>query len=222
MNTPRAPFALLSLLAVAAAPGVAHAIPNTARLGVVAHGTDSNGQASSVAVGDGDSSSGVVMHANSAGARPPADVPWVEVREPFRGGAVPPGAQVEYQRNMPLLGGGAAAFGVGYALAIYGAVSHPVGLIPLVGPFIAAGQTFSTPREDGTVDSTGGTIAIFSGVLQIAGVGAFIAGVLLPRRFLVFDVPANSPNAHQPGLRFSFSPGGPAGAPVGAALAATF
>ena len=125
-----------------------------------------------------------------------ADVAWEERTVRYTGGPIPPGAQLEERVNGPMVGGGAAAIVVGYALSFYGISARPIAAVTVAGPILAIAGVAAPIDSNGLrVQVTGGNIALWvvSEVLQLGGAALFTAGLFMPKRTLVYDAPANAP-----------------------------
>lgn len=94
-------------------------------------------------------------------------------------GTVPPGYELKEGTNGLLIGVGLGFVAAGTASSVFWAaiLRNPVALIPVGG---APAAVLSLPPN--TV--SGAAIAVIGGVAQGAGIGLFIAGLLLPRRWL--------------------------------------
>lgn len=120
---------------------------------------------------------------------------------PYTGGPIPYGYKLEEKRSLGLMVAGATLFGLSYALSAYSANIRPgVGsgsgfemapwdalYIPVTGPF-----AFSAYAPGGTA-----FIFILEGVAQVAGLGMFFGGLLLPKSVLVRN---ELPTAYRPTL----------------------
>lgn len=110
---------------------------------------------------------------------------------PYEGGKLPEGAIVEKRANMTLVGTGVGIAGATYLVSVITALaSCPPSsdctstksaawlYLPLAGPFITA----ATATSQG-----GAALAAFDGVVQVVGGAIALAGVLAPRKFVVWQ-----------------------------------
>ncbi len=113
-------------------------------------------------------------------------------RVPYDGGPIPPGAIVQKKRRLGLLIPGAVMFAVPYFIGVFtyslvedlgGDISASL-LIPGIGPFI-------TIKDAET--SSGRSLLALDGLLQVAGLTMFVAG-LVPRKYLLYT--RNRRNRH--------------------------
>ncbi|MBN2718244.1 MAG: hypothetical protein JXX14_20535 [Deltaproteobacteria bacterium] len=124
----------------------------------------------------------------------------------------PADAVVKKERIKPLWLGGLITFSAVYVATIVGnavlsdedARGEAVGyaLIPMAGPFISLGNQ----SDDTEVKSQFKGIMVVSGILQILGVGAFTAGMIIKRE------PKNAASLHSPKWWLTPAPMGRSGA----------
>lgn len=142
--------------------------------------------------------------------------------------ALPPGYALETRPRLGLVIGGAATFGVMYALMIplMATPGYAITAIPVIGPFISGGAILSGGASATSGCSTGlsclgagfvgalgiivGISVIGDGILQLGGVVMFGVGMGLRERWAV---PQAQPRAQQRN-RWFLTPGA-AGAPLG-------
>ncbi len=135
----------------------------------------------------------------------------------YHGGPVPPGARLETRRSAALMITGGVVFALAYAVSILdsscaysSSCSGQWLYVPMAGPFIALGI--------GPHSATDQALLVVDGILQIGGVAAFVAGMLVTHQVLVYVDYAN--DAHRPPARraeWMLTPGAP-GAALGATL----
>ncbi len=99
---------------------------------------------------------------------------------------------VETEPRWNVIVGGATLFGAPYFAGVFATMGADVGhntnfdalYIPIVGPFITAGQLFSA--SSGTLlpsfNNGVGAIFIVDGIAQVAGAAMFITGLAVPRK----------------------------------------
>ena len=108
---------------------------------------------------------------------------------PYLGGAIPPFAHIETKTDMGFVGSGIAVAGAPYFISLLYALGtcgaqmdcrsgSAFLYIPVVGPFITAGQSLTTG---------GAALAAFDGSLQTLGAALVIAGIVNPKRFVVWQ-----------------------------------
>jgi hypothetical protein len=131
------------------------------------------------------------------------DVAWEERKEPYDGGVLRPGMQLEGHVNWVTFGG-VAGFVIGWAFGFYLVSEHgAVAVIPFAGGLLAEVAP----------------LTVIGAILQPLGVAAFIYGLATPRMYVVYDAPVGSPSIST--ARVDFTPGAP-GADLGASLVGTF
>ena len=129
-----------------------------------------------------------VVEASSSDA-PDADGYVAPHFVPYRGGDIPKNAHIETKANLGLVGAGASIGGgvyfisLVYALSTCGAqMDCRAGsgwlYVPIVGPFITAAQSPT---------SGGAALAAFDGSVQVLGAVLAVAGVVAPRKFVVWQ-----------------------------------
>ena len=115
----------------------------------------------------------------------PDDVAWETVREPYYGGPVRPGAELDaYPGGLTLPG--ALGLVLGYGLSFAAIESRPISVVPIVGPWLALANV--TEERAAFDDGVGVALAI-GGVLQPLGIAALVIGLAIPDVYLVFDAP---------------------------------
>lgn len=156
---------------------------------------------------------------------PPPMLPQRRVVE-YHGGPIPPGATLETQRPLGLIVGGSVAFGALYLTSVLNAAAGSGFVtcgpgsgcdylyIPIVGPFITMGA--------GSYSGSDLFILGLDGVVQTAGVAAFVIGMLRSHEVLVFNGYPRASTA-RPSTRpqWSLMPGAPS-ASAGATFTTRF
>jgi hypothetical protein len=108
---------------------------------------------------------------------------------PYLGGHIPESAHIETKPNLGLVGSGAAIGGTAYFISLIYALSTCGAqmdcrsgsgwlYLPIVGPFITAAQSGTTG---------GAALAAFDGGVQVLGAVLAVAGVVAPRKFVVWQ-----------------------------------
>ncbi len=105
------------------------------------------------------------------------DVAWEQRREPYAGGPLRPGMQLEEQINS-FSWIGLAAFAAGWALGFTVFDQDSKALIPFAGGLLTEVSY----------------ITVIGAVLQAGGVIASAYGFLSPRVYVVYDAPVGSPS----------------------------
>jgi len=108
---------------------------------------------------------------------------------PYLGGGIPQYAHIETKPNLALVGSGTAILGTAYFISLIYALSTCGAqtdcragsgwlYLPLVGPFITAAQSLT---------SGGAALAAFDGGVQVLGATLAIAGLVAPKKFVVWQ-----------------------------------
>ncbi len=110
---------------------------------------------------------------------------------PYEGGKLPEGATIEKRPNLTLVGTGVGIAGGAYLISVITAAaacppesactatkSAAWLYLPFAGPFITA----ATATSEG-----GAALAAFDGVVQVVGGALALAGVLAPRKFVIWQ-----------------------------------
>jgi hypothetical protein len=108
---------------------------------------------------------------------------------PYEGGEIPPAAHLETAPDMTYVGTGIAIAGAAYGFSLIYALStcgaqmdcrsgSAALYAPVVGPFITAAQAPTTG---------GAALSVFDGAVQSVGAALIVAGIIAPKRFVVWQ-----------------------------------
>ncbi len=165
------------------------------------------------------------VSSTSTGPTPSAPVgsPVLGMETPWRGGSIPPGYRLHTTPNTGVVAGGIALFVGGWlpALIVAGSNEREWAMaLPVVGPFIAAGDALGSSSGDSFsgLRSLVAAAAVADGFLQAGGIAMTVAGIMSGPRVMRYE-PELARSAAQ-GSRWAVAPG-TSGAPLGLTLSLT-